>query len=119
MFYDEKNKENWLNEALKAEPKYTLPNDFAHKMAGKIEARLALHQYLREFGAYVAVVIGVALVLAGIEIFWLKADWKSWLQFLTENVSLIAGINFLLVFILFTDRVILRYFMHLKKLETN
>jgi hypothetical protein len=40
------------------------------------------------------------------------ANPQEWLMVFMANIQLVAGIIFLLVFILFTDRVLLRYFMH-------
>lgn len=50
------------------------------------------------------------MTVAGMSFIWLGANWKEWLQFISENFALVAGLNILGVFILFADRVLLRYF---------
>lgn len=104
--------EELLNEVLIAEPGYSLPDNFAGMLADKIGNRFAWEQYLKEFLIYVAVIVGIVAVSAGMALIWFDADWKTWLTFLTSNIALVAGINFILMFILFADRVLLRYFMY-------
>ena len=43
---------------------------------------------------------------------WLGADWQEWQNFFTNNFSWIIGLNFLGLFVLFADRVLLRYFFY-------
>ena len=113
MFEEEKylNTDKWINEALKAEPEFVLPAGFADDLAVKIGRKFAWQQYLREFLIYLGVIAGIALVSVAIAFFWFNADLKKWTDFLVSNVVLVAGINLLFVFVLFIDRVLLRYFM--------
>lgn len=113
--FDEKDKlitDELLNEVLTAEPGYALPDNFAEMIVEKADRRFVWAQYVREFLIYLAVIVGIAVVCAAMAFIWYDANWKNWLSFLSSNVTLVAGINFLLVFILFADRVLLRYFMH-------
>lgn len=101
-----------LDEALKTDPQFILSDNFADVLAEKMGRRFAWEQYIKEFLIYLAAIVGLAGVTAGIQFVWFDASWKEWLQLIAGNVSLISGIIFLLVFVLFTDRVLLRYFMH-------
>lgn len=106
------NKSELLDEVLKSRLEISLPENFADKVALKATQRFAWEQYFREFLIYLGVVVGIAGLTVGMAFFWLKASWQEWLQLFTGNTQLIIGINFLLVFILFADRVLLRYFFY-------
>ncbi len=114
MLNEEKynNPESWLDEALKTDPAFELPPDFAERMAKQGVRRFAWDQYFKEFLVYLAALLGIAVLAAGMSFIWLGANWKDWLQFITENMVLVAGLNFLGVFVLFADRVLLRYFLY-------
>lgn len=101
-----------IDEALKTEPQFILSENFADMLAEKMSRKFAWQQYFAEFFIYLAAIVGLVAVSVGIQFVWFGAQWQEWLQFIARNISLIAGINFLLVFVLFTDKVLLRYFMH-------
>ncbi len=101
-----------LNEVLASEPEFALPENFADLMADKMGRRFAWGQYIKEFIIYLGVILGIAMVTAVMAFVWFDANWKNWFDFFLSNVTLVLGINFLLVFILFADRVLLRYFMY-------
>lgn len=101
-----------LNEVLRTEPEFTLPNNFAEMLAENVGKRFAWEQYVKEFLIYVAVIAGIVAISAGMALIWFDADWKTWFNFLTSNIAMVAAANFLLVFILFADKVLLRYFMY-------
>ena len=119
MHSKEYNKDKWLNEALKMEPGYFLPDGFADKIADKVSRKVALRQYLNEFLIYLAVVAGIMILFGAFEIFWIGANWKNWWNFAVNNAIMVGGVNFLLLFVLFTDRVLLRYFMKMKKMDLS
>ena len=60
----------FLDEALKHEPDFFLPDDFADKMALKIEKRLAWSQYLKEFTIYFGVIAGIIVIALAIIFFF-------------------------------------------------
>jgi hypothetical protein len=101
-----------LDEVLKTEPQFELSDKFAEVLAEKIGRKFAWQQYFSEFLIYLAAILGFIAVSVSIQFFWFEADWVQWLHFIGQNISLILGINFLVVFILFADRVLLRYFLH-------
>jgi len=104
--------DEFLNEILTAEPKYSLSNNFADKLAAKAGRKYTLEQYFREFLIYIGALAGIATVLAGMALIWYRANIQEWLDFLLSNISLVAGIHLLIVFILFADKVLLPYFFY-------
>lgn len=113
MYKDEKyfNPEKLLDEALKSEPQFILPDNFADVLAEKMGRKFALEQYFREFLIYMGAIVGLLAITVTIQFVWFGANLQEWLRLIVANVSLVVGIIFLLIFILFTDRVLLRYFM--------
>lgn len=103
--------DNLLDEALKTDPKFDLSDKFADLLAEKMSRKFAWKQYFNEFLIYLAAIFGFVAVSVAIQFLWFEAEWQQWLQFIVQNISLIFGINFLVVFVLFADRVLLRYFM--------
>jgi hypothetical protein len=114
MYNEEKyfDTEKLLDEALKTEPDLALPDNFADMLASKMGRRFAWEQYIREFLIYLGAIIGLLAVPVAIRFIFFGANWHEWLRLIANNISLIGGIMFLVIFILFTDRVLLRYFMH-------
>ncbi len=110
--------ENLLNEAFKTEPGFILPDNFANKMAEKMERKFAWNQYFKEFLIYFGAIVGLLAVPVGIRVVFFSAELKKWSSIIAENYVVTAGVCFLLIFVLFTDRVLLRYFLH-KRLNGN
>lgn len=106
-----------LKEVFTTEPEFRLPDNFTDKLVEKVKKRFAWEQYLREFAIYLAVIVGIMIVSAVLAFVWYDAKVSSWLTFLTTNASLVVGVNLLLVFVLFADRVLLRYFMYRAEME--
>ena len=105
-----------LDEVLKTDPQFELSDNFADVLAEKMGRKFAWKQYLNEFLIYLAAIFGFVVVSVAIQFVWFGADWKQWLEFALQNISLILGINILLVFVLFADKVLLRYFMYRRDL---
>lgn len=101
-----------LDEALKTDPEYKLSDNFADVLAEKMGRRFAWEQYIREFLIYLGAIIGLLAVPFTIQLVFFGANWQEWLRLIANNSSLVIGILFLVIFILFADRVLLRYFMH-------
>lgn len=104
--------DNLIEEVLRTEPEFTLPDNFADMLAEDVGRRFAWEQYLKEFLIYLAVIAGIVVVTAGMTYVWYNNNLSDWLEFLGSNAISIIGINLLVVFILFADRVLLRYFMY-------
>lgn len=103
--------EKLIDEVLKTPSNFSLSSNFADVLANKVEKKFAWEQCFKEFIIYLSVIVGLAISSAAMAFIWYEADWKEWLNFLLTNMSLVVGINILVVFILFADRVLLRYFM--------
>ena len=113
------NSDALIDEVLKEQPTYKLPNDFATKVAYTVSHNFAWQQYVREFLIYLAVIVGIGILTAGMALIWYDNNWKNWLDFLLSNLTLIVGINLLVVFVLFADRVLLRYFLYRSALKSR
>jgi uncharacterized membrane protein len=100
-----------LDEVLKTEPQFELSDKFADVLAEKMSRKFAWQQYFSEFLIYLAAIFGFVAVSVAIQFVWFGAEWKQLVEFITQNISLVLVINILVVFILFADRVLLRYFM--------
>ncbi len=109
--------DGFLDEVLMEEPAYVLPHNFAAAVADKVNRRFVWGQYIREFLVYLAAIAGIIVVSAAMVFVWFEADWKEWLDFFLGNLALVASINILIIFILFADRVLLRYFMYKSSAE--
>ena len=106
-----------VDEVLKTELQFSLSDNFADQLAEKVGRKFAWEQYFKEFLIYLSVIVGIGIVWGATAFIWKGADWKMWVDYLLNNAGLIFGINILLVFILFADRVLLRYFMFKSKME--
>lgn len=114
MYNDEKYFEDnkFLDEVLKTDPGFTLSANFAEKIAAKVERKLMWKEYVAEFLIYLSSFTGIAAVVVAMAFIWYDANWQKWVEFLAVNFGMVIGISILLVFILFADRVLLRYFFY-------
>lgn len=106
-----------VDEVLKTEPRFLLPDNFAEMVAEKVDNKYAWGQYFKEFLIYLSVFVGMGIAITVMAFIWFGADWKMWFNFIVSNAGLVAGICIISVFVLFADRVLLRYFMFKSKLE--
>ena len=102
---------NLVDEVLKTDPGFSLSDNFAEMVAEKVGRKFAWQQYVKEFLIYLGAFLGMGIVSAAIALIWYDTNWKEWFDFIVSNISLVVGINIIVVFILFADRVLLRYFM--------
>ena len=112
MLENEGHKESLIGEALKMHPSFKLPDDFAVKVTRKVSKRMVLQQYLNEFLVYFSTIIGIAGISVGIIFYFNSETWQNWIDLAKSNLVLAGGIVFIALFILFTDKVLLRYFHH-------
>lgn len=108
-----------LDDVLKTDPGFTLSENFATLIAEKVSRKFAWSQYLKEFLIYLSAILGIILVTAIMVFIWFDANLANWLTFFSSNLITILGINVLVVFILFADRVLLRYFMYKSSQESE
>jgi hypothetical protein len=114
MYNEEKyfNTNKLLDEVLKTDPGFELSDNFANILAEKMSRKFAWEQYFREFFIYLGAILGLLAVPVVIQYILFDANLQNWLQMVVGNYELIIGAFVLIIFILFTDRVLLRYFMH-------
>ena len=101
-----------LDEVLKSETEFKLSENFADILAEKMDRKFAWKEYFREFFIYLGAIVGLVAVPVIIQFALFGASLKDWLQIIANNYALVIGISVLLVFVLFADKVLLRYFMH-------
>jgi hypothetical protein len=104
--------EELIDEALQKPPRFSLSDNFADLVAQKATRHFAWQQYFKEFLIYFGVFAGILAVAGGMAFLFLESSWEAWINFITSNVFLVAGIVFVALFILFADKVLLRYFFY-------
>lgn len=114
---DRKYYDDLIDQVLKQAPGFTLSDNFADVLVEKAGRRFAWELYIREFLIYLAAILGTILVVAVMALIWFQHNWKNWFDFLLTNSGVVAGIGILVIFILFADRVLLRYFLHRSDLK--
>ena len=101
-----------IREVLKTDPGFTLSDNFANAIAKKVETSFAWQQYFKEFLIYFGALVGIAGIVIGMSFLWFGLKLDMAISYLQTNIPFIIGTFFLVVFILFADRVLLRYFMY-------
>lgn len=103
--------EKWIDNLLREELPFKLPDDFAHKVAGKAVRQFEWKQRLQQFLIFASVIVA-GLLIGGLTIYYFADDnLQIWTDFLTKNISYLALGVVASVFILFVDRVLLPMFM--------
>lgn len=112
MFSEEKyfDTEKLVDEVLKTQPQFILSENFADVVAEKMSRKYAWKQYVVEFLIYFGAIVGLITVSVAIQFVWFGAQLNEWMQFAASNIFWISGILILMLFILFADKVLLRYF---------
>lgn len=109
--------EELVDEVFSTSPGFSLSDNFAELVAEKVSRKFAWEQYLKEFLIYLGVFLGIGIITGVIVFIGLEYNVKDWLEFIFTNVGLIVSIYVISIFILFADRVLLRYFMFRSKIE--
>ncbi len=110
-------KEQMLDEVLKTEPDFVLSDNFAYHLAKIVDRKITWANYWNEFLIYLGAIGGIAIIWGAVLFLLYEADWKEWLNYFISHLTLISGSAFLAVFILFADRVLLRYFMNKSSMD--
>jgi hypothetical protein len=107
-----------IEDILKMDPGYVLSENFAEKLTQKIERRFAWNTYIKEFLIYFGAVTGIIATSVAMVFFLMSDIWIKWINIFLSNSEVIIGIAFIMSFILFADKVLLRYFSYKLKSRT-
>lgn len=110
--------EKWLEETLQTDPGFSLPDNFSEMVSAAVSRRLAWISYMKEFLVYLTTIFGIAALSAGMSLIWFQSNVEEWSVFILSNLSWVIGGNILIVFVLFADRVLLRYYLFKSKSAT-
>jgi hypothetical protein len=100
--------DNIIEKSFRTEPDFKLPADFAQKATSLVVRR---QQWKNDLGEYIflsAVIMALIAVVAGLYYYIDKEIVINVFSFVSGNVIQVVLVFFLLNFILFADRVLLR-----------
>ena len=97
-----------IDESFRTEPEFRLPADFARRLTLSLTRREQWKTDVREYLYLTAVLISL-LAVATVTYYLIDKDIViRFFSFITQNAVSVVFIVFILNFILFTDRVLLR-----------
>jgi len=97
-----------MEKSFATEPDFHLPADFAQKVTFSVVNREQWKNDLNEYISLTVVILALISVVAGLYYYIDKAFVIKIFSFVSENVVQVVLVFFLLNFILFADRVLLR-----------
>ena len=110
-YISEMENEKWIDNLLREEPPFSLPDGFSDRVANKAVRQFEWRQRLQQFLIFASVIVA-GLLIGGLTIYYFADDnLQIWTDFLTKNISYLALGVVASVFILFVDRVLLPMFM--------
>lgn len=101
---------NILDKSFREEPEFQLSTDFAQKVGARIVRREQLKNDVLEYLLISAIVAGLTAVVAGIYYLVDKVLIASVFSYITGHTAQVLLVLFLVNFVFFTDRVLLRFF---------
>lgn len=97
-----------IEKSISTEPGFSLPDDFAQKLTLKVIQREQWKTDLREYLYVIVVLLGLIFAVSGFYYFVDEAFVLQAFNFLSENPIPVISIVFILNFIFFADKVLLR-----------
>lgn len=97
-----------INNSIRHQPDFQLPDDFAQKVTFLVVKRAQWKTDLGEYLSLTAFFIAILLVVAGLFFYLDKAIVIQVFTFVSAHALQVAFAIFILNFILFADRVLLR-----------
>lgn len=97
-----------IEKSFRTKPDFHLPVDFAQKVTYLVVKREQWKNDLSEYISLTAFLLSMLLVVAGLYYYLDKEFVMQVFSFVTGNLSMVIFAAFLLNFILFADRVLLR-----------
>ena len=105
-----------IRDVLKSAPvDLSLSDGFADMVTLKVREKMAWEQYMKEFLIYLGTVIGIVSTPLIVIYFYDPEFWGEVKSTFLSNPGIVTGIAIILIFILFTDRFLLRYFLSAKE----
>lgn len=102
--------EAMIDEALRAEPDFSISSSFTDKLVIKVQRHLEWKELITEFAMKIGLVAGALIVLAICLIFPSLKEGNPVILFLMNNLHIIFIISVLILFTFFIDQVLLKYF---------
>lgn len=110
-YINEMENEKWIDNLLREEPPFSLPDDFAGKVANKAVRQFEWRQRLQQFLIFASVIVA-GLLIGGLTIYYFADDnLQSWTDFLSKNINYLMLGVVAAIFILFVDKVLLPMYM--------
>lgn len=101
--------EQLIEKSFSAEPDYNLPSGFAQKVTGIISRREQLKSTWKEYFSLAAILIFLLAIAPCIYYFYDPVVLLKSINFIRENIFPVVFIAVILSFVLFADRVLLRF----------
>jgi hypothetical protein len=98
-----------LEKSFKKEPEFTLPADFAQKLTFSIVRKEQWKNDLNDYLVLIGVLVSLFAVVAGFYYFIDKSFVLEVFNLVSAHIIQVILVGFILNFILFTDRVLLRF----------
>ena len=108
-----------IEKSFSVEPKFLLPVDFAQKVTSSISKHEQLKSDLSEYISLTAFLMALLLVVGGLYYYLDKELTMQVFSFVTGNLSQVVFSVFILNFILFADKVLLRLLFSRWSKEAN
>lgn len=107
MMKEKHNFDDLFESAMRQEPGYQLPDYFIKGVNERLARKLAFRVHLKMMGGYVIILASIlGLMLAGN---YIIAHYLPKYSDYTVSLNVAGGLAFLVLFILFMDRVVLSY----------
>lgn len=117
MMESESRNTDYLDEFLKMDPGYLLSEDFAEKVVFRVQRKKETNRFFREFFIYLGIFIIPLAALIGAGYFMKLESFNRLMNIIPGNLSWIAGLVLIGLFILFVDKVLLPYFFMIRSSE--
>ncbi len=105
--------DKWLDDLLKENPGYQLPDDFADKLIMKIDAVESVKESIKEFLIIIGAILVILGTFFGVYYFYQRDTFIFLFSLLTNEYT--PTIAIIVLFILFADKVLLRLLSQLKQ----
>lgn len=111
--------DKFLDNLLKEELPFTLPDDFAGKVAQRMVRQTTWKMRMQHLLVYAAVILGCFLVVGVILYYFSGEDRQEWAGFVTKNSPLLVALSIIWFFVIFVDRLVLPILIHSKFDDKN